>query len=72
MFNDTLHADGSKTYETLNYGYITIENPSLVKEIENILAGNHQGWSYLPILQKFVDDGLDTRNEISKAIKILD
>ncbi len=72
MFNDTLHSDGSKTYETHNRGYITIRNPKLVQEIEKILNGNHMGWSYMPTLLRFVDNELDTYNEIQKAITILD
>ena len=35
-FNDIKYEDGSKTYETLNYGYITISNPMLVDLIDKI------------------------------------
>lgn len=71
-FNDTLHPDGSKTYQTLYRGYITIENPEFVKEIESILEGNYTGWGYMPRLEKFVSEGKDVYNEFQKVVFILD
>ena len=52
---DTLHADGSKTYETCNYGYLTIKNPELVKLIEVQISIDGFGWFYLDAIQKLVD-----------------
>ena len=69
---DTLHADGSKTYETWNYGYLTIKNPVIVKLIEKQLSINGFGWYYMDAIQKFVDEGKDIYNEFEIAIRILD
>jgi hypothetical protein len=71
-FNDTVHKDGSKTYETFNYGFITIRNIKLVALIETLLKTNGTGFFYVRDLQKFVDDGNDSLNEIQKAMRVLD
>ena len=70
--NDTLHSDGSKTYETCNYGFITIKNPALVKLIEQQIRINGNGWFYMEALIKFKNSGLDIFNEIEDAMRILD
>lgn len=72
MLKDTLHSDGSKTYETLNYGFILISNPEFVKLIEKILKQNHTGWSYVPQILKYVNEGKDINKEYRKVLKILD
>jgi hypothetical protein len=71
-FKDTLHPNGSKTYETFNYGYITIYNPKLVDLIEKQLSINGGGFFYAPALQQFVNDGKDKHNEIHNAFRVLD
>lgn len=70
--NDTLHTDGSKTYETCNYGYLTIKNPELVKLIEEQISIDGFGWYYVDAIQKFVDSGKDIYNEYKIALVILD
>ena len=70
-FNDTLHVDGSKTYQTFNYGYQTIKNPELVKLIEHALKVDGTGFYYAADLQNFVDSGKDIYNEIVKALRVL-
>jgi len=72
QFKDVLHPNGSKTYETHNYGFITIQNPALVNLIEKLLLTGGTGFFYLKYLQEFVDDGRDSYNEIQKAVRILD
>jgi len=69
---DTLHADGSKTYETFNRGFITIINQAFVRLIETILANDMCGFSYVGLVQKFVDDGFDTENEVMNVLSVLD
>lgn len=70
--NDTLHDDGSKTYETCNYGYLTIKNPVLVRLIDKQISIDGFGWYYMDAIQKFVDAGEDIFNELEIALKILD
>jgi hypothetical protein len=67
MFQDTLHADGSKTYDTV-YGMITIDRPYVVGEIENFLVGkiNKQRFNYL------VEQGKITQDEYNKIIRVID
>ena len=69
---DTLHADGSKTYETCNNGYLTIKNPELIKLLEEQLSMDGYGWYYVDAIQKFVDAGKDIYNEYEIALRILD
>lgn len=70
--NDTLHADGSKTYETCNYGYITIKNPALVIFLEQQIAIDGYGYYYIEALMKFKDSGQDIYDEIENVLRILD
>lgn len=70
-FKDVQHADGSKTYQTFNYGYQTIKNPELVKLIEHALKVDGTGFFYAADLQNFVDSGKDIYNEIVKALRVL-
>lgn len=72
ILNDTLHADGSKTYDTCNYGFITIKNPEFVKLIEKQINIDGFGWYYMEAIQKFVDAGKDIYNEYENALKVLD
>lgn len=71
-FNDTLHEDGSKTYETIGFGYITILNPELVYLIEELIKTGRTGYFYVPYLERFKNLGLDIYNEFDKAMIVLD
>lgn len=71
-FNDTLHEDGSKTYETLHNGYITIKNPEFVSLIEDLLKKDMRGYSYIPYIMKFIKDDKDIYNEYKNVLRVLD
>lgn len=72
MFNDILHSDGSKTYDTLHYGPIKIMNPEFIKLIEYVLSKNYRGFSYIPVILEFVESGKDINNEFENVLRILD
>lgn len=71
-FNDTLHADGSKTYETCNYGFITIKNPNFVNLIKQQIKIDGSGWYYMDTLIRFKDSVQDIYDEFQNAMRILD
>jgi hypothetical protein len=67
MFQDILHADGSKTYDTV-YGMITIDRKFVVDEIENFLLGKTKKMRFTHLLS--FDE--ITQNEYDKIIRIID
>ena len=69
---DTLHSDGSKTFETCNYGYITIKNPALVNLIDQQISIDGFGYYYIDPIMNFKDSGQDIYNEYENAFRILD
>ena len=70
-FNDVVHTDGSKTYDTYR-GKITIERKVVVDFIEDILSSNFVGWGYMPLLDQAKGEGRITREEYLKICNILD
>jgi len=71
-FKDILHADGSKSYDVIGRGYITIKRPEVVKFVEDTLSGNFVGWGYMPRVDKALKDGIITKEEYKQIIQILD
>lgn len=71
-FRDINHADGSKSYQNVSGGYITIKRPEVVKFVEETLSGNFLGWGYMPRVDKALEDGIITKEEYKQIIKILD
>ena len=66
MFQDILHADGSKTYDTV-YGMITIKKDS-VMAVEAFLVGGIKKAVFTLLLEK----GKITQDEFNKIIRIID
>ena len=66
MFQDTLHADGSKTYDTV-YGMITIRK-DLVMYVEAFLLGTIKKAVFTLLLEK----GKITQDEYNKIIRVID
>ncbi|NPD44659.1 hypothetical protein [Lentimicrobium sp. S6] len=69
---DTLHANGSKTYQTCYYGFITIKNPAFVKLLDQQINLDGFGFYYVGAIQNFVDTGQDIYNEYRNVLRILD
>jgi hypothetical protein len=67
LFQDIVHADGSKTYDTV-YGMITINRPFVVDLIESFLLGQIQKMRFNYLLQ----DGSITQQEYENIIRIID
>lgn len=72
MFKDIKHKDGSKSYQNVRGGYITIKRPEVVKFIDDTLKGNFVGWGYMPRVDKALADGLITKEEYNQIVRILD
>ena len=68
IFQDTLHADGSKTYDTV-YGMIHIDRPYVVHMIEMFLSGQLTDKMGFYTLLK---DGLINPEECSKIMRVID
>jgi hypothetical protein len=67
MFQDVLHADGSKTYDTV-YGMITIKRKFVVDEIEKFILGETRKLRFSHLLSS---DEI-TQDEYDKIIRIID
>ena len=72
MFQDITHKDGSKSYQNITGGYITIKRPEVVKFVEDTLSGNFVGWGYMPRVEKALTDGLITKDEYNQIVRLLD
>jgi len=71
-FNDILHKDGSKSYQNIRGGYITIKRPEVVELVERILSQNFTGWAYAPSVEEALESGFITKEEATQIYFILD
>jgi hypothetical protein len=65
-FNDVVHADGSKTYDTV-YGMITIDRKFVVDEIEDFCLGKTKKLRFSHLLE-FNEITQDEFNKIQHII----
>ena len=71
-FKDIIHEDGSKSYENVCGGYITIKRPEIVEFVERILNQNFTGWSYASTVDEAFENGFITDEEARQIYRILD
>ena len=71
-FGDITHEDGSKSYENIRGGYITIKRPEVVDFVERILSQNFLGWAYASSVEEAYKTGFITKEEQQQIYLILD
>ena len=71
-FKDITHEDGSKSYENMDGGYITIKRQEVVEFVERILAQNFIGWAYASTVREALENGFITDEESRQIYRILD
>jgi hypothetical protein len=67
---DVVHKDGSKTYQTLNYGRITIKQPELIKIIDEYCETCNQ--RIFEFLQKKLDKKEYSQQLVNDVLRIID
>lgn len=72
MFQDITHKDGSKSYQNVRGGYITIKRKEVVELVERILSQNFTGWAYAPSVEEALETGFITKEEAKQIYLILD
>jgi len=70
--NDITHEDGSKSYQNIRGGYITIKRKEVVELVERILSQNFTGWAYASSVEEALDSGFITKEEAKQIFLILD
>jgi len=69
---DITHEDGSKSYQNIRGGYITIKRKEVVELVERILSQNFTGWAYASSVEEALDSGFITKEEAKQIFLILD
>jgi hypothetical protein len=69
MFQDIIHADGSKTYDTV-YGMIKVDRPYVVQLVEDFLLGKIK--DKMVYYDIYLKNKLITFDELEKIMRIID
>jgi hypothetical protein len=69
LFQDILHADGSKTYDTV-YGMIKVDRPYVVQLVEDFLLGKIK--DKMVYYDIYLKNKLITFEEVEKIMRIID
>jgi hypothetical protein len=69
MFQDILHSDGSKTYDTV-YGKIKVDRPYVVQLVEDFLLGKIK--DKMVYYDIYLKNKLITFDEVEKIMRIID
>ena len=69
MFQDIIHADGSKTYDTV-YGMIKVDRPYVVQLVEDFLLGKIK--DKMVYYDIYLKNKLITFDEVEKIMRIID
>jgi hypothetical protein len=68
-FKDIIHADGSKTYDTV-YGMIKVDRPYVVQLVEDFLLGKIK--DKMVYYDIYLKNKLITFDELEKIMRIID
>jgi hypothetical protein len=69
MFQDIIHADGSKTYDTV-YGMIKVDRPYVVQLVEDFLLGKIK--DKMVYYDIYLKNKLISYDELEKIMRIID
>jgi hypothetical protein len=69
IFQDIIHADGSKTYDTV-YGMIKVDRPYVVQLVEDFLLGKIK--DKMVYYDIYLKNKLITFDELEKIMRIID